>query len=219
METHDKDLIRQFKKGSVPAFTAIYDSEYAGVFYFARKLTDDEVAAADITSESFYKLWKLHQNFDNLQSIRAFLKVTTRNACFNYLRDLKHRNNANKEVIYLLSQNKDDEIEKDEIDLLLIKRIYNAIEALPSKCKGIFKMAYIEGLKNGEIAERLKISDQAVRNAKTRALKILRGVIHIDKDLLLVVAVGVSWLLTSWFSINATHVCYHNVIYFLPFLY
>jgi RNA polymerase sigma-70 factor (ECF subfamily) len=55
-----------------------------------------------------------------------------------------------------------------------MQRIYEEIEKLPKKCRQVFKLAYMDGLGNEEIANLLNITYQTVKNQKVRALKILR---------------------------------------------
>jgi len=62
----------------------------------------------------------------------------------------------------------------DDVKTLVLKAIHKEIEKLPRSCRQVFKMAYLEGLSNSQIAETLSINNQSVRNHKLRAIKILR---------------------------------------------
>jgi len=75
----------------------------------------------------------------------------------------------------------------------LLQRIYEEIEKLPKKCRQVFKLAYLDGLSNEEIAELLHINYQSVKNQKVRALKILR--LALNKGFLAVILVR----LYRWF--------------------
>ncbi len=182
------DLVEQFKRGNKKAFTAIYEKWYGAIFFFAKRLTNNTEVAADITSDSFYKLWQLHENFDSLPGIKAFLQVTTRNACLNYLRDTKYRDNARHELHYLASLEANEgmqDISEDERKAQLIKLVYAAIGNLPRKCARIFQLSYLDGLKNTEIARQLNLSEQTVKNQKGRAIKLLKDLITRDVFLFL----------------------------------
>jgi RNA polymerase sigma-70 factor (family 1) len=170
----DFNLISQFKEGNSGAFKVIYDLFAPGIYYFARRFVDDRIIAEDITSDTFIKLFLLHTNFDSLPNIRAFLNITTRNSCLNYLRDQKIKNRQNADLSYLLSQEEDLGFPEDQYQAELLQRIHHEIENLPRKCRRVFKLAFVEGLSNDEIANLLHINSQSVRNQKARALKILR---------------------------------------------
>ena len=125
--------------------------------------------------ETFRKFWQLRANFETLPNIKAFLYITTRNACLNYLRDLKLRSQKDQDLLYLLSQDREEGgFPEDQYQAELMQRIYEEIEKLPRKCRQVFKLAYMEGLGNEEIANLLHINYQSVKNQKVRALKILR---------------------------------------------
>ncbi|SRR5258708_886874 len=174
MEQSVHDLISQFNHGNTRAYTTIYHLCSPATYYFAKRFVNDREVAEDITADVFIKLYRLHGHFDSLPGIQAFLRVTTRNACLNYLRDLKVRDTQKQDLLYLLSQDRPEEFPVDQYQAELLKRIHEEVEKLPRKCRQVFKLAYIEGLKNEQIAEMLNINYQSVKNQKARALKIIR---------------------------------------------
>ncbi|HWK05564.1 MAG TPA: RNA polymerase sigma-70 factor [Puia sp.] len=174
MEQSANDLISQFNQGNSRAYTTIYNLCAPSIYYFAKRFVGDREVAEDITADTFIKLFRLHANFDSLINIRAFLRITTRNACLNYLRDLKSKDQQRKDLLYLLTQDQEKGFPEDQYQAELLQRIYDEIEKLPKKCRQVFKLAFMDGLGNEEIAELLHINYQSVKNQKTRALKILR---------------------------------------------
>ena len=53
-------------------------------------------------------------------------------------------------------------------------RLWTAIESLPEKCKEVFLLAKRDGMKYEEIAVRLHISVNTVKNQMSKALKTLK---------------------------------------------
>lgn len=53
--------------------------------------------------------------------------------------------------------------------------IEEALATLPPKCKDIFLMAKLKGMKYREIARALGISEKTVDNQMTKAVKLLRA--------------------------------------------
>jgi RNA polymerase sigma-70 factor (ECF subfamily) len=74
-----------------------------------------------------------------------------------------------------LERNDEENLENEINTIELQNRIFNLIEALPPKCKKIFKMNRLEGMKNEEIAISLKLSKRTVETQISKALKILRN--------------------------------------------
>ena len=60
------------------------------------------------------------------------------------------------------------------LDTDLEQRIHEAIQSLPEKCREIFILSRVEGVKYSEIAEKLHLSISTVDNQIGIALKKLR---------------------------------------------
>lgn len=170
----DKAIFREFNKGNVSAFTNIYEHFYKPIYFFAKSFVDDPAQAQDIVSESFMKLWLKHSDFANMDNVKAFLYITTRNACMDFLRFAKRSALTQKEMRYL-SDEGEPSIDFDIINAEIIHEIYLQIENLPNQCAEVFKLSFYEGKKTEEIAQLLSIAKQTVLNQKAKAIKLLRA--------------------------------------------
>ena len=168
------DIIHAFRKGDSQAFDAFFRFHYRPLCYFAAQLTGDPSEAEDIVKDTFVKLWHKHAGFDSPHTIKAFLYITTRNAGINFLRRLKVKNTFSREFAYLEESRRDELVLNQLIRAEFMQEIYNEIEKLPEKRREVFKLAYFEGLKNDEIAQRLGISVFTVKVQKGKALGALR---------------------------------------------
>ena len=72
--------------------------------------------------------------------------------------------------MYALQQFDENALSADDIEVIL----NNAINSLPEKCREVFILSRMEGLKYREIAERLNISTKTVENQIITALRKLR---------------------------------------------
>jgi RNA polymerase sigma-70 factor (ECF subfamily) len=174
----DSDTLLAFTQGDKSAFSAVYNRYYDEILYFTHKLTGSKEEAEDITIEIFLKIFKIHMRFTNEPNIKAFLYITARNNCLNFLRMVKQRKTDRKDFSDS-SEGGANEIEDLEsqhaiIESLLIKEIYGAVEDLPERCRQVFKMIYIEGLEADVIAHQLSITTATVRSQKRHALDLLR---------------------------------------------
>jgi RNA polymerase sigma-70 factor (ECF subfamily) len=175
MKNPEQHIIAGFQQGSKDAFAEVYNAHYSRLYAFIKKLVDDKEEAQDIAAETFVKLWKLHANFNTAENIKAFLYITARNACMDFLRYRKRQITNKQEFGYVqLQQEGMISTSNDEIKTLVLKQIHSEIENLPAQCKRIFKMAWLEGKKNAEIASVMDLTEQTIRNQKARAVKILR---------------------------------------------
>jgi RNA polymerase sigma-70 factor (ECF subfamily) len=174
MEQPENDLIVQFSQGDSEAFTAIYNKYYYTLYSFVKRFLTEREDAEDITADVFAKLWKMRHNLHTIKNIEAFLYITGRNACLDFLRHIQRRNLRQKELIYALLQQPGEGEMEEGVKAQVLQTIYAEIEKLPRSTRQVFKMAYLEGMSNGAIAAALSINNQSVRNYKLRAVKLLR---------------------------------------------
>jgi RNA polymerase sigma-70 factor (ECF subfamily) len=163
-----------FKNGHSHSLHAIHDEYYPALCHFAGGLLNDLPAAEDIVTEVFVVLWKKRQDFETLQNIKAFLYISTRNACLNYLRKLQRDSLLKSNFSRYLDADHEGFVLNEIIREEVLKQIYTAVETLPYQCRQVFKMSYVEGLSNSEIAERFRLSVHTVKNHKVRAIGLLR---------------------------------------------
>jgi len=158
---------------SQQTFNEIFERYYRAICYFVFQLTNNEQQAEDIAAECFQKVWANRMKFNELPSIKAFLYKAAKNAALNYLKSLKVRSTAHEEILYL-SENSEDFILAKIMKAQLLNYVYDKVEELPHKIKVIFNLIYLDGLSTKEISEKLNTSEQNVRNAKTRALHLIK---------------------------------------------
>lgn len=166
-------MITELKNGNAQSMIAFFDLYYSPLCFFAERLVRNRPAAEDIVEDSFMKLWKKHTDFESIQNIKAFLYITTRNACLNFLKQTQRDMASKKEMAYLTGE-KEDYVLNTMIRTEVLQEIYKAIEKLPAQSRKVFKMSVLENMKNQEIATALDVSIHTVKNQKMRAMQILR---------------------------------------------
>lgn len=177
MKNPGQQIIAGFKEGSMEAFAAVYNIHYRPLYYFVKKMINDPEEAQDITAATFAKLWNLKANFETQENIKAFLYITARNASLDYLRNQKKLSVKKQELSYVIERQEEQiSLVNQVIEAEVLERIHQEIEKLPAKCRRIFKMAWLQGMKNAEIAETLQLNEQTVKNQKSKAVKRLRMV-------------------------------------------
>ena len=168
------DILSELKKGNTEALHAIHDQFYPALRNFANSLLGDIPAAEDVVTEVFIILWKKHTDFETLQNIKAFLYISTRNACINHLKKLQRDSAMKVGLRNFLAADHQEFVLNEMIRAEVLQQIYEAIEALPLQCRKVFTMCYVDGLSNAEVAEQFKISINTVKNHKVKALGLLR---------------------------------------------
>ena len=180
-------------------FNELFDRFQPGLLEQASRLLGNREDAEDVITETFLRLWQSQGRFENSAAVGGWLRVTARNQCLNLL---KQRHVKQDRLNELAASTQDIEESWTREDLLgeLLQEVYAAVQSLPEKSREVFRLRYIEGLKNEEIAGYLGIRNQSVRNHLSTALRQLR-LMFIDRSDLLV-------LLISLYALHDDYKCF-----------
>lgn len=162
-----------FKNGRHQDFELVMAMYKQQLIYFAYKLIENKPEAEDIVLQTFNKLFILHQNFETLANIRAFLYITTRNSCYNYLKEMNKRREANRELYYWYGAAVDDGGLLVRANAELMDKLYRAIEQLPLKCRQVVQLR-LKGHSIDSIAEQLDTTPRNVASHWYNAAQQLR---------------------------------------------
>ncbi len=183
-EVHLAAAFRDEERVAQVALNQLWKNNYKALVYFADQLVRNNLLSEDIVSETFTKLWVLRLNFDNVPSIRSFLYVTVRNACYDHLRSQEIHTRIHKEILY--TSDYVHEMNRDDYDMMYaeyIQQLYVQVRELPDRCQEVFRLYFFDRLSTREIAQALNISEQTVRNQKTKAVAMLKSAL-LKKDML-----------------------------------
>lgn len=167
-------LIAAFRDGDESAFAELYTSLYGPLFYFIQRILNHAPETEEIVADAFIKLWNRRGNFDSIETIRSFLYVAAKNASFTVLKKRKEYAKRHESFGYLFSTETAGPSQQDEIKAEVLNRILAEAENLPQQCRTIFRLSFMEGRKNPEIADTLGITLQTVKNQKVKAIKSLK---------------------------------------------
>ncbi|THU32466.1 sigma-70 family RNA polymerase sigma factor [Niastella caeni] len=171
---HPCNGIAQWNEAGSVAFTNIYNRFYDPLVFFARKLLTDQLAAEDIVTEIFLKYWQKEDQFNSVYAVKAFLYISTRNACINHKQKAQHMARA-KADLRVLTDEFDEPVLNAITQAEILRDVYYSVEALPVQCRKIVLYSYFGGLSNKQIARRLQLSVHTVRNQKVRGIQLVRG--------------------------------------------
>jgi RNA polymerase sigma-70 factor (ECF subfamily) len=153
------------------ALERLYTFYYSRLYRFACALVSQSEVAEEIVEDVFIRLWENRSGVAEIRNLQVYLYVAIRNRALNYL-DWKSRDL----ISYFETYPEDISMSVDTPERMLITKemasqINKAVDALPPKCKLVFKLIREEGLKYREAAEILNISPRTVDTQMTIALK------------------------------------------------
>ena len=151
-------------------FKVLFDQYYRPLTIFASEYVHDLDMARDIVQSVFVKLWESREHLNIRRSAKSYLYQCVKNACYNHLHARQYKITTEFKTNMVVVE--DDVVEK-MIAVETSERIFEAVEALPKKCRVIFKLSRISQLKHSEIASKLNLTEKTVENQIAIALKKL----------------------------------------------
>lgn len=166
----DSELYQDVVNGNQPAFKKLYNRFWNKLYIFSFNILRNQEICEDIVQEIFVELWD-NRKEKKIENVQAYLfkavKFKTLNVIRNTAISAKH--------LGLKGSDQPRNTTEENLHYNELKQTIDAkIDLLPAKCKEVFIMSRYEQLSNKEIAERLDISVQTVKNQITKALSILR---------------------------------------------
>jgi RNA polymerase sigma-70 factor, ECF subfamily len=168
----DRELIEALRQGDEEAFSTLFRKYYPALVGMAGAVLRDSAVAEEVVQEVFLELWRRAEELPVEDSYRGYLFRATRNRALNRVRRQAVEKKHQPLLVAPDSIDPDapGRLREEEIDRALL----DAIETLPDRCRQIFEMSRMEGLKYTEIASELGISVKAVEAQMGKALKALR---------------------------------------------
>lgn len=158
----------------IESFKELYLNHIQAIIGFCNTYLKDKDLAMDVAQETFFKLYERLDDSYSRQNAIAFLYITAKNLCMDFLRHNKFKMEdveSMKDV--LLSDDFFlDEITKQE----MINTVHLAVDKLTGR-GGEIALLSLEGCTNQEIADKLGITINSVKSLKKEMYTKLRKII------------------------------------------
>ncbi|MBQ3676257.1 MAG: RNA polymerase sigma-70 factor [Bacteroidales bacterium] len=164
-------------------FQSIYQQYYAKLCIYATSILANDEESEEIVQNVIYKLWEQREKFNEIENLQSYLYRSVKNLCINIINRQKIEDKYKSEAWFELKN-----IELHAIEPLennnqeQEKKLYEAIEQLPERCKEVLLLSKFQGMKNKEIAEHLDVSVKAIEASITRAFTLLRKMMNNPKN-------------------------------------
>lgn len=168
----DFALLRRLKAGDEEAFDALFRAHYPTLVGVAEVITRDRMVGEEIAQDVMLELWRRRDSLVIAESARAYLVRATRNRALNHIRHDRVRKTAEPHL--QAAATPVAEAHEGAAEHELSEAITAAYNDLPPRCREVFELSRVHGLKYSEIASTLGISVKTVETQMGRALKTMR---------------------------------------------
>jgi RNA polymerase sigma-70 factor (family 1) len=173
---------KRLKQQKIPEFEKVFHLFNPALCFFARRLVNDQAIAQDIVTDVFVKLWQKQADFKTVYAVKAFLYISTRNACLNHNQQVQYQTRI-RETIRQQSNDIDTDAMNEVIHTEVLRQVYTIVNELPEKCKEVMLLSYNKGLDCHEIARRMRLSVHTVRNQKNRGVHLVKNRFRFTEEL------------------------------------
>ncbi|MBL1411557.1 RNA polymerase sigma-70 factor [Sphingobacterium faecale] len=165
--------MNHFDLGNELAFNHYFSVYNKQVYGYILAIVKDSFVAEEITQDVFIKLWSCRDLLHNIRNIDNYIFVLCRNRSLNYLRKVRHDQEALAELKKFISDHHspvDEHLLQCDYEQLLAE----AVSSLSPQRRIVFQLSRYEGLSIQEIAEQLHLSPNTVKNHLVVSLKYIR---------------------------------------------
>lgn len=166
-------LISALKSDSQQAFDAIYRMYAARLYAFALQYVKSRETAEELVEDVFVWLWQSRHRVRQEQTLRGLLFIRMRHFLVNAWRATVNAPEYADYLDYvdrLSGESGGMPVEYDDF----LRMVDQAIDSLPETQRQVVRLSRFEQLGNKEIALRLGLAEQTVKNQLSTGLKALR---------------------------------------------
>lgn len=168
----ERALLERIRRGDEAAFETVFRAHYPPLVGLAEGMLRSRAVAEEVVQDVMLELWRRREALPVEESLRGYLFRATRNRALNHLR---HSRVERRGEPHVAGEGVDRPaapavLVEEEIDIALRA----AVSDLPDRCREIFELSRVHGLRYAEIAGALGISVKTVEAQMGKALRILR---------------------------------------------
>ncbi|MEN8117100.1 MAG: RNA polymerase sigma-70 factor [Bacteroidota bacterium] len=177
---NQEKIIKALTNGSEPAFEKLFRKYYPRLSNYAKTFLSNSSEAEDLVQDVFIQIWNNRETLDTEKHFSSFIFTLVRNRCLNNLKKKVVEDKfvatqalkATEELYHISFKVEEEFISMEE---KLKTELEKIMEEMPNRCQVAFKLKWIEGKKNREIAETMKISTTMVDKHLAKGLEIARN--------------------------------------------
>lgn len=155
-------------------FNELFDTYLDRVHDYIQAITKSHYIAEEVAQELFIILWKKRSELGHVENVDQYIFRMARNLAFNQLKKAALDNKVGNEF-YERAVKESNQVAEQVNRRELLDLVDKAVATLPPQPKKIYMLSRKEQLSFDEIAERLGLSRNTVKNHLNKALNDIRA--------------------------------------------
>jgi RNA polymerase sigma-70 factor (ECF subfamily) len=169
---NDRALLGRLIRGDEEAFNEIFRTWYAPLVRSAEAILRERAIAEEVVQEVMLELWRRRERLDPGGSPQSYLFQSTRNRALNHLRHLRVQQRS--APLLAMPEAREASAPSQAVAREMGIALRGALDDLTPRCREVFELSRVRGLKYTEIAETLGVSVKAVEAQMSKALQTMR---------------------------------------------
>jgi len=171
-EILDSDLLRLIQKDDEIAFRVFYERYWERLYAHVYAALQDDDEAKDIVQDIFIQVWNNRATLYVENTFEPYLFKSAKNQVFSLYRNKKFKLDKEEELIERLGrlEETDDRLMEKELNTIIDAEL----DKMPVYVRLCYQLSRKEGKSIREIAEKLSLSEQTVKNYISESLRRLR---------------------------------------------
>jgi RNA polymerase sigma-70 factor (ECF subfamily) len=186
---NENTLLSAVASGDEAAFKVLFDAFHTRLYNYILSLTKSKEVSEELVMDVFMKLWLGKETISEIENMDGFLFRIARNKSIDFLRaaakDRKMGEFVWDKIQMPEHANPDQQLMIKEYEA----KLRDAIDLMPPKRKEVYKLSRENGLKHGEIAKELNISENTVTNHIMQAQAFIRTYLLKNLDIVIIMTV------------------------------
>lgn len=188
----DRELFVKIAAGDETAFGELFYSYLPRLTPFIDEMVKSEAVTAELIQDVFVRVWLNRDRLPAIKNPRAWIYKIAAHLTYNQLNRIANERRVLAEVARTTSP--EDLGTHGQLGLRELRSVIaEAVRELPERRRLVYELSRRDGLSLDEIAARLNISPNTVKNTLVNALAFIRE--RLEKTGYLLPAIILSWLL------------------------
>lgn len=176
-----KQLFQRIAQGDAASFESVYNHFYPRLFAVTHSYCRNRELAEDTVHQILLRVWEKKEELSTIEHPLTWLHTAAKYEIWQALRKVANARDRNKQY----ADAETGEPQSPEEQLIAAQQenlIREAIQSLTPRQLEVYRMGREQGMTYAEIAARLGISHETVKDLMARALRHIREALHPHRD-------------------------------------